>query len=29
LMFFDGLSYDNEIVWNLNEHQSKGRRTHL
>jgi hypothetical protein len=29
LTFFDGLSNNNEIVWNLNDHQSKGRRIHL
>jgi hypothetical protein len=29
LIIFDGLSNDNEIVWNLNDRQSKGRRTHL
>jgi hypothetical protein len=26
---FDGLSNDNEITWNLNYHQFKGKRTHL
>jgi hypothetical protein len=29
LTVFDGLSNDNEIIWNLNDHQSKGRITHL
>jgi hypothetical protein len=29
LMVFDGLSNDNEITWNLNDHQSIGRRTYL
>jgi hypothetical protein len=29
LMVFDRLSNNNEIVWNLNDHQSKCRRTHL
>jgi hypothetical protein len=29
LTIFDGLSNDNEIVLNLNDHQSKGRRKHL
>jgi hypothetical protein len=29
LTVFDGLSNDNEIAWNLNEHQSKSRRTYL
>jgi nitrate reductase NapE component len=28
-MVFDGLSDDNEIAQNLNDHQSKRRRTHL
>jgi hypothetical protein len=28
-MGFDGQSNDNEITWNLNDHQSKGRKTHL
>jgi hypothetical protein len=29
LTVFDGLLNDNEIEWNLNEHQSIGRGTHL
>jgi hypothetical protein len=29
LMVFDELSNDNEIALNLNDHQSKGIRTHL
>jgi hypothetical protein len=29
LMIFDELSNDNEITWNLNDHQFKSRRTHL
>jgi hypothetical protein len=29
LMVFDGLSNDNEITKNLNDHQSKSRITHL
>jgi hypothetical protein len=29
LTVFDGLSNGNEIAWNLNDHQFRGRRTHL
>jgi hypothetical protein len=29
LTVFDGLSNDNKIVWNVNDHQSKCRITHL
>jgi hypothetical protein len=29
MMVFDGVSNDNEIVWNLNDPQSIGRKTHL
>jgi hypothetical protein len=29
LMVFDGLSNDNEIIWNSNDHQSICRSTHL
>jgi hypothetical protein len=29
LTVFDGLTNDNKIVWNLNDHQSKGRITHI
>jgi hypothetical protein len=29
LTVFDGLSNDNEITWNLNDHQSKSRWTYL
>jgi hypothetical protein len=29
LIIFDGLSNDNEIVWNLNDHQSKSRIIYL
>jgi hypothetical protein len=28
LTVFDGLSNDNEIVWNMNDYQSIDRRTH-
>jgi hypothetical protein len=29
LMVFDGLSNDNEIAWNFNDHQFQDIKTHL
>jgi hypothetical protein len=29
MIVFDEISNDNEITWNLNDHQSIDRKTHL